>query len=60
MAVATLRDIKPESNISFSRVPGKQDLADHLTKSGTNSQHLTNILSGCERLLNTALGKDFA
>ena len=50
VAVATLRDIQPGANIRFSWVPGKTNLADHMTKSGTNSQHLTNILAGRERL----------
>ena len=52
VAVATLRDIQPKANITFSWVPGKVNLADHMTKSGTNSQHLTNILAGREKLPN--------
>ena len=50
VAVATLRDIQPEANTVFTWVPGKLNLADHMTKSGTAAQHLTNILSGRERL----------
>ena len=53
VAVATLRDIKLESNTIFSWIPGKENLADHMTKSGTAAQHLTSILAGRERLPNS-------
>ena len=55
VAVATLRDIQPAANVSFTWVPGKVNLADHLTKSGTAAQQLLNILSGRERLPNTSV-----
>ena len=50
MAVATLRDIPDAANIKFSWLPWKENIADHLTKAGTNSQRLINILAGVEEL----------
>ena len=51
VAIATLRDIKEkEENLKFMWVPGRHNIADHMTKSGTNTQSLLNILSGREML----------
>ena len=50
VAIATLRQIDKKDNIEFCWLPGRDNIADHLTKQGTNTQNLLDVLSGKQKL----------